>query len=139
MLTFMPAADGVAVRRRVQAGRGDQILPAEQQAGALRAAKALAAGERDEVEAHLRVLPQVLDRRHVGGGVVQRRNAVLLSELDELLVLDPPFRVVVVVEEHHRGLVVDRALQVFRASPPPRAARRSCGRRGRSRSDAPSG
>ena len=36
--------------------------------------------------------------------VVEGRDAVLLSELDELLVLDLPFRVVVVVEEHHGGL-----------------------------------
>ena len=107
------ASDGVAVRGRVQAGRCDEILSTEQQAGTLRAAESLAAGERHEVETHLRVLPQVVDGRYVGGGVVQRRNAMFLSEPGELFVADPPFRVVVVVEEHHRGLVVDRALQVF--------------------------
>ena len=37
---------------------------------------------------------------------------MLLSELDEVLVLDLPFLVVVVVEEHHRGLVADRAFEV---------------------------
>ena len=55
-------------------------------------------------------------RRHVGGRVVQRRDAVFLSELDERFILNPAFRVVVVVEEHHRGLLGDRALQVFALS-----------------------
>ena len=59
------------------------------------------------------VLPQVLDRRHIGRGVVERRHVVLLAEPDELHVLDPAFLVVVVVEEHHRGLVGDRALQIL--------------------------
>ena len=67
-------ADGVAVGRRVGARGGDEVLAPEQQAGALRPADALAAGEDDEVEAHRRVLPQVLDRRHVGGAVVHRRR-----------------------------------------------------------------
>jgi hypothetical protein len=38
---------------------------------------------------------------------------VFLSELDEFLVPDPPFRVVVVVEEHHGRPRVDGALEVF--------------------------
>src|SRR4029078_5443501 len=46
----------------------------EQQAGALRPANALAAGEGHQVEPHFRVLPQVVHRRHVRGGVVERRR-----------------------------------------------------------------
>src|SRR5712691_580711 len=112
LVDFHSASDGVAVRGRVQARRSDEIPPAEEQAGTLRAAETLAARERDEVETHLRVLPQVGGGRYVGGGVVQGGNSVLPSEPDELFVLDPPFRVVVVVEKHHRGLLVDGAFQV---------------------------
>ena len=90
---------GEAFRR----GGCDQVLAAQQQAGALRTADALAAGERHQVEAHRRVLPEVLDRRHVGGGVVERRDAVLLAEPRELLVLDLPVASSCVVEEEHHG------------------------------------
>src|SRR6266571_7771776 len=97
LVDFHAASDRVAVRRRVQAGGGNEVFSADQQAGTLRAAESLAAGERHEVETHLRVLPQVVDGRYVGGGVVQGRNAMFLSEPGELFVPDPPFRVVVVV------------------------------------------
>ena len=50
-----------------------------------------------------------------------------------------PFRVVVVVEEHHGGLRVDRALEVLARSRPRRGGRRSCARHGRSRSGGTSG
>ena len=113
LVDLHPAADRVAVWRGVEPGRRDEVLPAEQQAGALRSADPLAAGERHQIEAHAGVLPQVLDRRHVGGRVVQRRNGVLLSKLGELRVLNPPFLVVVVVEEHHRGLVAHRPLEIL--------------------------
>src|SRR5207244_11837870 len=86
---------------------------AEQQACALRPSQSLAAGKGHEVETQLRVLPQIVDRRYVGGSIVQSRNAVFLPDLDELFVADPSFRVVVVVEEHHRGLWIDRALRLF--------------------------
>ncbi len=105
------ATDRVAVGRRVGAGRGDQVLAPEQQAGALRAANALAARERHEVEAHRGELPEVLDRRHVGRAVVHRHDLVLPAESDELLVPNLPDRVVVVVEEHHRRLRADGALE----------------------------
>ena len=38
---------------------------------------------------------------------------MLLPELDELLVLDPALFVVVVIEKHHGGLLVDRPLEIF--------------------------
>src|SRR6266851_10500173 len=47
------AADRIAIRRRIEAGRRDEILSTEEQAGALRSPEALAAGERHEVESHL--------------------------------------------------------------------------------------
>ena len=52
-------------------------------------------------------------RREVGRRVIQRRNRMLRSELDEFLVPNLPFLVVVVVEEHHRGLVAHRASRIL--------------------------
>ena len=107
------ASDRVAVGRRVQARGGNQVFAADEQAGALRAAQPLAPGKGHQIEPHLRVLPQVLDRRDVGGGVVHRRYAVLPSQRGELFVLDPSLLVVVVVEQHHCGLRTDGALQIL--------------------------
>jgi hypothetical protein len=51
-------------------------------------------------------------RRNVGGGVVECRNPASLSDLRELFVFDLPHVVIGVVEEHHRGLLVDSPLHL---------------------------
>jgi hypothetical protein len=107
------AADGIRVGRTVEARGLDERLASQQQAGALRARDPLPAREGDEIEAHLRVLPEILDGRHVGGGVVEGGDTVLLAKLRELLVSDLPDVVVRVVEEHHRGLRVDGPLELL--------------------------
>ena len=106
------ATDGAAVRRPVHARRLNQRLLPDQQPRALWPANALATRERDQVESHGGVFPQVLDRRHIGRSIVHRRNGMLDSKPGELVVLDAPFLVVVVVEEHQCGLVVHRALEI---------------------------
>ena len=108
-----PPADRVAVRGSVQPGRLDEVLAAQEQAGALGSADALAPGERHQVETHAGVLPEIVHGRDVGGGVVEGGDGMLLSELGELLVLDPPFAIHRVVEEHHGGLLVDRPFQLL--------------------------
>ena len=108
-----PATDRVGIRRTIQARGGDQIFSAQQQTAALRSTDALAAGERHEIETHACVLPQVLHGRDVGGGIVERGNAVLLSELCEFFVLDLTDTVVGIEEEHHRGVGIDRPFQIL--------------------------
>ena len=103
LVDLVGPAEGVAVGAVVEPGRLDQVLAAQQQARRLRPAQALAAGEADQVEPHLGVSPEVLDRRDVRGRVDQRRDVVLLGDLDEFLVVDLPLGVGEVEEEHHRG------------------------------------
>src|SRR5271165_477689 len=56
---FQAAADGVGVGGIVELGSFDEILAAEEQAGALRTAKALAARKGDEIKTHLGVVPEI--------------------------------------------------------------------------------
>ena len=90
-----------------------EILAPEEQARALRTADALAARVGNEIETHLVVPGQILGRGHVRGGVVERRDAVLPAESDELVDLDLPARVGVVEEEHHRRSAADRAFELL--------------------------
>jgi len=55
------AADGVAVGRGVEAGGGDDLLFAHEDAGALGTADAFTAGEDDEGEAHFVEAGHVLE------------------------------------------------------------------------------
>ena len=100
-----PAAD--AVVRIVAPDRGgDEVLLAEKQAGVLRTADTLAAGKRDEVEAHLGVIPEIGNRRHVGGGVVEGRDVVGVGHADPVFAAD--LALLGGIEEMgHHGAVVE--------------------------------
>ena len=60
----------------LQQGRGHEIAPAGQDTGRLRAPQRLAAGERDEVDAHVDEAPQVLLGRQLCRRVDDQGNAV---------------------------------------------------------------
>ena len=98
----------------VEPCRFDQVAPAEQQAGRLRAAQALPAGKRHHVVAHSLEPQEVVRGRHVGSGVVQRGYAMPLAEPHEFLVPDLPVRLGVIEEEEHRRAFVDRRFQLLR-------------------------
>ena len=106
---FHAAPDGVGSGLLLLDGRGDQIFPSQQQSGVLRTAHALAARERDQVEAHLRVVPQIRDRRNVGGRIVEARYAVAVRHANPILAADLPcFRGV--EEMRHDGAIVEGRL-----------------------------
>ena len=81
------------MRAVVQQGVGDQILFADQQTCALRPANRFSAAEGDQVVAHVGVIPQVGDGRRIGRGVNERRDLILMRQLDPFFDLDLPFRI----------------------------------------------
>ena len=103
---FHAAADGVGVRGIVLFRGVDEIFAAEEQAGALWTAKALAAGESDEIETHLSVVPEIGDRGNIGSGIVEAGDAVLVSDANPVFAGDfATFRGV--EEMGHYGFVVE--------------------------------
>ena len=55
----------------------------------------------------------MLPRRNVRGGVVERHDPALAGDADPLVALDPALRLRPVEEEHHRGALADRAVQLL--------------------------
>ena len=97
----------------------DEDLPAQQQACVLWTAHSFASGKCHEVETHAGVLPQIRDRRHVGGSVQVARNLVLVRHSQPLFPANlcaacDPILVLRSVEKirHHRVACAARALIV---------------------------
>ena len=89
------------MRIGVEQGGVDERLAAEEQAGVVGPpAYGLAAAEGDQVEAHAVVAGEPLERRHIGGGVQQRRHLVLSGQLDPLAGTNAAARFILVHEEH---------------------------------------
>ena len=103
LVDLVGPAEGVSVGTVVELGGLDQVLAPQEQPRGLRSAQSLAPGESDQVEAHLRVPPEVLHRRDIRGRIDQGRDLVLLADRHEFLVVDLSPGVGVVEEEHHCG------------------------------------
>jgi len=73
----------------------------------LRASKAFSSRERHEIKAHARVVPQVGNRRDIGGSVVETRHPVLVGHPYPILPADLPGPCV--KEVRHRGMFVERS------------------------------
>ncbi len=101
------------MRRAVHPGRLNQVLPAEQDAGALRSADELAAAVGDERGAALQV--NVRNREDLRRGIDQHRNVVLLRDRRDRLGAHRPGLVALAGEDvNHRGPRADRELELFR-------------------------
>src|SRR5216683_7424225 len=91
---------------------------AEQQTRILSNEDSLATGEADKVKAHARVLPEILDRRHIRSRIDVAGNVVLVSNLQPLFASDLCRRAVLffrcVEEVGHNGLLVERALVIIK-------------------------
>jgi len=92
-------------------GGGDEVLAAEEDAGALGAADGLAAGEGNEVEAFFLVLEETFAGGGVGGGVEEGGDAAALGDGEPVAAVDVAVGVAIVEEEHHGGAVVDGAFE----------------------------
>ena len=87
-LRDLHAAPNTVGRVVVPRSKPGQFLAAQQQACVLRPAHTLAARERDQVEAHAGVLPQVGDGRHVCGCVDVAGNAMLVRDAQPIFAAD---------------------------------------------------
>ena len=85
---LLAAAQCVFMRTVVEQGIRDQILSSDQQAGALRATHRFSSTESDEIVSHVGVIPEMGNRRRVGGGIIHARNVVLLGQFDPFIHLD---------------------------------------------------
>ncbi len=99
------ASDGIGKRVVVLRGCIDEILFPQEQACVLRASYAFASGESNEVEPHLRIVPQIGDRRHIGSRVVKAGDAVLVRHTNPVFARDLPLLRGVKEKRHDRPVV----------------------------------
>jgi len=81
--TFLPEAWHAEDHQN--GGSLDQVFIPQLQAGILWSADSLASRKLHQAEAHLRVVPEVGDRRHIRGSVVEGRDAVTLRNSNPIL------------------------------------------------------
>ena len=110
---FLAAAQSIFVRTVVQQSVSDKILASKQQSGALRTSNCFPAAEGDEVVAHLRVFPQVRDRRRISRRIIHARNLEFLRQLDPFINFDLSFGICKIAEVHHRCALVDGIAQLL--------------------------
>src|SRR5262249_46343556 len=105
-----PASDCIAVRIVIQRGEFDQIFPSQEQPCVLRAANSFATGKTYKVETHSGVLPQVLNWRHIRGGVQVTRPSMFMRNGDPIFASD--FATLRRIEEvrHHGAVAKSRAV-----------------------------
>ena len=92
------------MRAVAPARRLDQVLASQQQARILRPAHALAAGKGHQVETHPGVIPQIGNRRYIGGGIVETGHAVAMGHLDPFFAPDLALFRRIVEVAHHRAV-----------------------------------
>ena len=103
---LLTAAQSVLVRTVVEQRMGHQFFTSNQHAGALRSTDRLPAAERNQVIAHIGVVPQMRNRRRIGCGIIHARDVVLLRQLYPLVHLDLPRGIGEIRKVHHRRALI---------------------------------
>ena len=109
---FHSATDGIRVRGIILFGGLDQIFSAQEQASTLRATQTFAARECHQIESHLRVIPQIRNRRNIRRRIIEARDPMLVGNAHPVFAADLAFTGIKKVG--HNGVIVESLFVLFK-------------------------